>query len=177
MTKKIIFVAIIIVVLLYSYNTLIAQNSKLKVGDIVPDFSLPNQNGKTFHLKDALGQKNLVIYFYPKDDTPGCTKEACKFRDEFQDFNDLDAMVIGISSDSVSSHQEFAQKYNLPFTLLSDTDKKVRKLFGVPNFSGVIPGRVTYIVDKNGKIVYIFNSMRNAEKHIDEAKRILKSLQ
>ena len=174
MSKKYILILLFITVLVYSYQTIVAQKTKLKVGDTIPDFTLKNQKNENFHIKDYLGKFNLVIYFYPKDDTPGCTKEACKFRDEFQDFTYLDAMVIGISSDSVDSHKEFAEKYHLPFTLLADTNKKVRKLFGVPNFTGVIPGRVTYIIDKNGKIVYIFNSMRNAEKHIDEAIRILK---
>ena len=175
MTKKFLFLVLLIAIMLYSYN-LMSQKSALKVGDTIPDFSLKNQDGQLFNLKDHLGKSNLVIYFYPKDDTPGCTKEACKFRDEFQDFTDLNAKVIGISSDNVASHKAFAKKYHLPFTLLADTDKKIRKLFGVPKFTGVIPGRVTYVVDKNGKIVYIFNSMRNAEKHIDEAKRILKTL-
>ena len=174
--KKYILIVLFIAVLVYSYQTVVAQKSKLKIGDSVPNFTLKNQNGETFNINEVLGKYNLVIYFYPKDDTPGCTKEACKFRDEFQDFSDLNAKVIGISSDSVDSHKNFAKKYNLPFTLLADTNKEVRKKFGVPNFSGIIPGRVTYIVDKNGKIVYIFNSMKNAEKHIDEAKRILKSL-
>lgn len=174
--KKYILIILVIILFVYSFKTLMAQKSKLQVGDTIPDFTLKDQNGKDFHLKEYIGKSNLVIYFYPKDDTPGCTKEACKFRDEFQDFTDLNATVVGISSDSVDSHKAFALKYHLPFTLLADTDKKVRKKFGVPNFSGIIPGRVTYIVDKNGKIVYIFNSMKNAEKHIDEAKRILKSL-
>ena len=176
MIKKLFLTLMFVGILFYSFNTLIAQKSKLKIGDSVPDFTLKDQNGKDFHLKDYIGKKNLVIYFYPKDDTPGCTKEACKFRDEFQDFTDLDAMVIGISSDSVESHKAFAQKYHLPFSLLADTDKKVRKAFGVPKFSGLFPGRVTYIINKSGKVVYIFNSMNKAEKHIEEAKRILKSL-
>lgn len=175
MTKKIILILLFVVVLFYSYQTMLAQKNTLKVGDTVPDFSLKDQNETPFQLKEHLG-KPLVIYFYPKDDTPGCTKEACKFRDEFQDFTDLNAEVIGISSDSVASHKAFAEKYHLPFTLLADTDKKVRKLFGVPKFTGIIPGRVTYIIDKDGKVAYIFNSMREAEKHIDEAKRILKKL-
>ncbi len=174
--KKYILIVLLIAVLVYFYQTVVAQKSKLKIGDSIPYFTLKNQNGETFNLKDVIGKYNLVIYFYPKDDTPGCTKEACKFRDEFQDFSNLNAKVIGISSDSVDSHKDFAKKYNLPFTLLADTNKEVRKKFGVPNFSGIIPGRVTYIINKDGKVVYIFNSMKNAEKHIDEAKRILKSL-
>jgi len=145
-------------------------------GDLVPDFSLKDQNGAVFKFSDAKGQA-MVIYFYPKDDTPGCTKEACKFRDEFEVFSDLNARVIGISSDDVASHKAFADKYNLPFTLLADTEKKVRKLFNVPTFgAGLIPGRVTYIVDKNGVVRYVFNNMKQAEMHIDKSLEILKSL-
>ncbi len=175
MSKKILFIVLLIAIMLYSYN-LMSQKNSLKVGDSIPDFTLKDQDGQTFHLKEHLGKAHLIIYFYPKDDTPGCTKEACKFRDEFQDFIDLNAEVIGISSDDIASHKAFAEKYHLPFRLLADTHKKVRKLFGVPKFTGIFPGRVTYVVDKNGKIVYIFNSMRNAGKHIDEAKKVLKSL-
>ena len=158
---------------LFSVNYIMAQKSNIKVGDEVPQFTLKAQNGKDFSISDYIGKKNLVIYFYPKDDTPGCTKEACKFRDEFQDFTDLDAMVIGISSDNVASHKKFIEKYHLPFTLLADTAKKVRKLFGVPKSMGFIPGRVTYIINKKGKVIYIFNSLKDAEKHVAEAKRIL----
>ena len=149
----------------------------LKKGDKVPDFKLKNQNGELFKVADYVGKKNLVIYFYPKDDTPGCTKEACKFRDEFEVFTDLDAMVIGISGDSPESHTEFIEKYNLPFTLLSDENDEVRKAFGVKGkFMDMIPGRVTFIVDKEGTIQYVFDSMSNAEQHVDEAKMILEKL-
>ena len=170
--KKIVSL-IIILVFTFSIHKTMAQKNRVKVGDDVPLFELKNQNNKIISLKDYIGKKNLVIYFYPKDDTPGCTKEACKFRDEFEDFTSLDAMVIGISSDNVASHKKFEEKYNLPFTLLADTNKKVRKLFGVPNSMGFIPGRVTYIINKSGKVVYIFNSLKAAEKHVEEAKRFL----
>jgi len=149
----------------------------LKKGDKVPVFKLKNQNGELFQISDYIGKKNLVIYFYPKDDTPGCTKEACKFRDEFEEFTDLDAMVIGISGDSPESHTEFIEKYNLPFTLLSDENDEVRKLFGVKGkFMNMIPGRVSFVVDKKGVIQYVFDSMSNAEQHVDEAKKVLKEL-
>lgn len=152
------------------------SKNPLKVGDKVPDFSLLDQNGATFKLPDYNNQA-LVIYFYPKDDTPSCTKEACKFRDEFEVFSDLKAKVIGISSDDVPSHKAFAEKYNLPFTLLADTNKEVRKLFGVPAVgAGLIPGRVTYIIDKDGVIRYVFNNMKQAEMHIDKSLEILKTL-
>lgn len=151
--------------------------TKLEVGHKVPQFSLKDQFGNPFHLDSVLGKKNLVIYFYPKDDTPGCTKEACSFRDQYEVFEEADAIVIGISSQSVESHLAFAEKYQLNFVLLSDEEKKVRKLFGVPsNLFGFIPGRVTYVVNKEGKVVLMFNSQMQAEKHVDEALRILQQM-
>ncbi len=150
------------------------SNKPLKVGDSLPKFILKDQHGNDYNIQNDLGRKNLVIYFYPKDDTPGCTKEACKFRDDYYIFTDLNAKVIGISSDDVKSHADFAAKYNLPFTLLSDLNNGLRKEFGVPaNMFGLIPGRVTYVVGMDGKIKYIFNNLFKAEQHIEEAKRIL----
>ena len=150
---------------------------KIEVGSTVPQFTLDDQNGTPFSINSVIGKKKLVIYFYPMDDSPGCTKEACAFRDQFEVFKEADAMIIGISGQSVESHKKFAEKYHLSFTLLSDDGDKVRKLFGVPvNFLGMIPGRVTYIVDKPGKVVYVFNSQIQATKHVDEALRILKEL-
>jgi len=149
----------------------------IKVGSKIPEFSLPDQAGKMFDIKSILGSKNLIIYFYPKDDTAGCTKEACSFRDQYEDFKDSGAEVIGISSDSVNSHNKFAQKHNLSFILLSDRGGKVRKLFGVPtNFMGLVQGRVTYIVDKKGKVIHIFNSQLQATKHINESLKALKAI-
>jgi peroxiredoxin Q/BCP len=150
---------------------------KTEVGDHLPEFTLSDQDGNPFSINSVIGKKNLVIYFYPKDDSPGCTKEACAFRDQFEVFNEADARIIGISGQSVESHKKFAEKYRLSFTLLSDEGDKVRELFGVPvNFLGLLPGRVTYIIDKSGKVVYIFNSQTQAEKHVAEALRILKGL-
>ena len=149
---------------------------KIKVGSKIPSFTLPDQEGDMFSVDSVIGKKNLVIYFYPKDDTPGCTKEACTFRDQYEDFSDADALVVGISSDDVESHRKFAGKYNLPFTLLSDEGGKIRKLFGVPSsFLGMMPGRVTYIVNKKGEVIHIFNSQLNAEKHIKEALEALEN--
>jgi peroxiredoxin Q/BCP len=151
--------------------------TKIEVGSPVPQFSLPDQNGNLFSISSVLGKKNLVIYFYPKDDSPGCTKEACSFRDSFEVFTEADALIIGISGQSVESHKKFAEKYHLSFTLLSDDGDKIRGLFGVPvNFLGMIPGRVTYIADKSGKIVYIFDSQTQPTRHVEEALRILKTL-
>src|SRR5665648_1299956 len=117
------------------------------------------------------------VYKRQKDDSPGCTKEACSFRDQFEVFSEFDALVIGISAQSVKSHLDFANKYRLNYTLLSDEGNNVRKLFDVPTiFFGLLPGRVTYIANKAGKVVFIFNSQLQAEKHIEEAIRILKGL-
>ncbi len=175
--RKFIYIFVIIVAALLIKLTMTDKARKpLKIGDSVPEFSLKDQDGRLFNSTDVVGKQALVIYFYPKDDTPGCTKEACKFRDEFEVFTDLKAMVVGISSDDVASHKKFAEKYHLPFKLLADTDKKVRKLFGVPrSVLGLLPGRVTYIVDKKGLISYIFNSQFGAQKHIDEAIKALKA--
>ncbi len=177
MRKKTIIIGGLFLTIIFFINATLMKNEPIKIGDTIPSFTLKDQNGNDFSINDYIGKSVLVIYFYPKDDTPGCTKEACSFRDNFQYFTDLNTKVIGISSDSVVSHKKFAEKYRLPFTLLADTKKEVRKLFGVPKFSGFIPGRVTYIIDKNGKIIFIFNSMRNAEKHIIEAKRIIQNME
>ena len=147
----------------------------IKVGDRVPNFSLPSQTGTTVNISNLIGKKSLVIYFYPKDDTPGCTAESCAFRDSYEVFTDAGAEVIGISADSPQSHQQFAQKYNLPFTLLSDTDNRVRKLFGVPSTLFVLPGRVTYIIDKEGIVRHIFDSMLDFKAHVTESLNTIKS--
>lgn len=148
----------------------------LKVGDIIPNFTAKDANGEVFESKDVLGRKPLVIYFYPKDNTPGCTTEACSFRDQYEDFVALGAEVIGISSDSVDSHQKFSDKHRLPFLLLSDADKRIRSLFGVPSgLLGLLPGRVTYVIDKNGVIILIYDSMV-AAKHIPKALEAIKEL-
>ena len=150
----------------------------INVSDLIPEFTLLSQDGVLFDIKSVLGKKKLVIYFYPKDDSPGCTKEACYFRDLYEAFNETDAAIIGISGQSVESHKKFALKYMLSFTLLSDNRNKIRKLFGVPtNALGLLPGRVTYVADRKGKVVYIFNSQAQAERHVDEALRILKELE
>lgn len=147
----------------------------LKVGDHLPNFKAKNTDGTEFHSEDYIGKKVLVIYFYPKDETRVCTQQACSFRDNYQDFKALGAEVIGVSSDSIQSHLQFKKKYNLPFIMLSDADKSLRKLFGVPNdLLGLIPGRVTYVVDKKGTIIMVFNSM-SGTIHIEKALEILKN--
>ena len=150
---------------------------KIKKGSQIPQFSLTDQHGNIFDTRKEIGRKNLVIYFYPKDDTPGCTREACSFRDQFEDFTDLGAEVVGISADSVESHRQFAEKHRLPFRLLSDPENKARKAFGVPaDMLGLLPGRVTYIVDKVGTVQHVFKSQFNAGKHVSEARQVLKNL-
>ncbi|VXD21744.1 Alkyl hydroperoxide reductase/ Thiol specific antioxidant/ Malallergen [Planktothrix serta PCC 8927] len=148
----------------------------VKVGDIAPDFTLTSQTGESVSLKDFQGKKSVVLYFYPKDDTPGCTAEACAFRDSYQVFKDAGAEVIGISSDTAQSHQQFATKYNLPFILLSDTGNKVRQLYGVPATMWVLPGRVTYIIDQDGIVRHLFDSMLEFQRHVEEALTTLKAL-
>ncbi len=148
----------------------------INIGDMAPDFTLPSQTGAKVSLSDFRGQKNVVVYFYPKDDTPGCTAESCAFRDQYEVFKEKGAEVIGISADSPESHQKFAGRYNLPFILLSDTANQVRKLFGVPSTLGLLPGRVTYVIDKAGKVRHIFNSQLNFQGHIDESLKILQQL-
>jgi peroxiredoxin Q/BCP len=149
---------------------------ELKVGDKIPNFIAKDTNGADFDSQNIVGHKPVVIYFYPKDNTPGCTTQACSFRDQYEDFKDLGAEVIGISSDSVTSHQQFTNQYKLPFILLSDGGKKIRKLFGVPaQLFGLVPGRVTYVADKNGVIQMIFDNLM-AAKHIPKALSTIKKL-
>jgi thioredoxin-dependent peroxiredoxin len=148
----------------------------IKVGDRAPDFTLPSQMGDTVTLSEYLGKKNVVLYFYPKDETTGCTKEACAFRDSYDVFTKLDAEVLGVSGQKVESHKSFAAHHGLPFLLLADAGDKVRKLYGVPSSMGFIPGRVTYIIDKQGMVRHIFNSQTQPEKHIQEAKQVLERL-
>lgn len=149
----------------------------LNVGDQAPDFTLKTTAGETFRLADQRGKRSIVLYFYPKDDTPGCTAQACSFRDQYEDFQDLGAEVVGISSDSEASHQKFTQKHRLPFPLLADEGGQVRKLYEVPRaLLGILPGRVTFVIDKQGVIQYIFNSMNRATDHVATAKEVLQKL-
>ena len=144
----------------------------------MPQFELLDQNNQLIKLQTYFGKYNLVIYFYLKDDTPGCTKEACSFRDFYEDFVEAGAKVIGISDDSPATHAGFAKKYSLPFTLLIDHGNKVRELLGVPkSLLGLIPRRVTYVIDKKGIVRHVFISQINAEKHVHEAMEVLKQIE
>lgn len=145
----------------------------VKIGELAPDFTLPTQTGNPVTLSSFRGQKAVVLFFYPKDDTPGCTIESCAFRDRYQVFQEMGAEVIGISADSVNSHQQFATKHNLPFILASDTNNQVRQLFGVPNTLWVMPGRVTYVIDQQGIVRQIFDSMFDFQGHVEQALKVL----
>jgi thioredoxin-dependent peroxiredoxin len=152
------------------------QDSALKIGDPVPRFSLRDQNDSLFNLSDYAGKKILVIYFYPKDESSGCTKEACSFRDNYNEFIKAGAMVVGVNSGSADSHREFAQHYQLPFILLSDPGNKVLKMFGVKS-KFFITGRETFVIDKSGKIAFIFDSFLHATDHEKEALSFIKKQQ
>ena len=149
---------------------------KVNVDDSAPDFTLTSQKGENVALSQFRGKKNVVLYFYPKDETPGCTREACSFRDSYELFTDLGAEVIGVSADTVESHKAFAEHYNLPFTLLSDVDNEVRKLYGATSSLSLIPGRVTFIIDKKGVVRHVFSSQLQPEKHIEEAREVLRKI-
>lgn len=152
------------------------DKERVDIGSNAPDFMLPSQSEEMVNLRDFLGNKPVVLFFYPKDDTLGCTKEVCAFRDSFEDFRKLDAEVIGISSDSVKSHRSFAKKHDLPFTLLSDEGGKIRSLYRVPNALGLFPGRVTYVIDRDGIVRHVFSSQLGFVKHVEEALQALRSI-
>ena len=150
--------------------------AKVNVGEKAPDFQLPNQDGDIISLSDYYNKKNVVLFFYPKDFSPGCTTQACLFRDNYEDFTDMGAEVVGISSDSVESHKKFLDEYLLPFQLLSDEEGKVRKGYGSTKGYGFLPGRYTFIIDKEGIVRHIFTSETDMKKHIDEALRVLRAI-
>ncbi len=146
----------------------------IRAGDVAPDFTLPQQDGSQFRLADALAKGAVVLYFYPKDDTPGCTVEACSFRDAYEDFKDAGAQVVGVSSDAADAHRAFVDKHKLPFTLLSDVGSRIRKLYGVPSTLWVLPGRVTYVIGAGGVVLHVFDSQMNPAKHVSEAIAVLR---
>jgi peroxiredoxin Q/BCP len=148
---------------------------RVQVGEAAPDFTLPAQSGAPVSLGDLLNEKDIVLYFYPRNNTAVCTAEACAFRDSYELFTDAGAEVIGISSDSVESHQQFAAAHQLPFPLLSDEDGLIRKRYGVPTAFG-LPGRVTYVIDRRGVVRHICFSQFTSQKHVDEALETLRLL-
>jgi peroxiredoxin Q/BCP len=153
-----------------------SRDDAISVGDQAPDFSLTSAGGETVRLSDYRGKSEVVLYFYPKDDTPGCTTEACTFRDSYESFRDAGAEVIGVSSDSSDSHRGFAQKHRLPFVLLSDADGSVRKQYGVPKTLGLVPGRTTYLIDRDGIVRHVFSSQFQPLRHVAETLEVLKRL-
>jgi peroxiredoxin Q/BCP len=150
-----------------------AGETGVKAGDPAPDFTLRDANDQDVRLADFAGRP-VVLYFYPKDDTPGCTKEACSFRDQYEDFQQAGAVVIGVSSDSPESHRKFAAKHRLPFALLADRGGHVRKRYGVPATLGLLPGRVTFVIDAGGVVRHVFNSQLDATRHVMEALDVLR---
>lgn len=148
----------------------------LTVGSSAPLFTLPDQDGHPVVLAEALKVGPVVVYFYPRDDTPGCTAQACKFRDGYADFSDAGAQVLGISADTVDSHKKFAERYRLPFRLLADTDDAVHTAYGVQAALGLIRGRVTYVIDSTGVIRHVFEDRLHATAHVSDALHVLRTL-
>lgn len=166
--KNLFFAGVFMMLFVAAYGHAKNGDKTLAVGDPVPSFTLLDQDGKTFNVKDYIGKKVLVIYFYPKDESMVCTKEACAFRDSFDSFSKAGAMVIGVNGGTVASHKEFQQHYKLPFTLLSDPDNKIYNLFGVKG-KMFFTGRETFVVDLKGKIVYTHEAMMQGKEHADDA--------
>lgn len=145
----------------------------VQVGQVAPDFALVDTEGQTVRLSDYRGKSSVVLFFYPKDNSPACSAEACTFRDSYQDFVDTGAEVFGISDDSEAEHRKFSTRFGLPFKLLVDPRGQTRKTYGVPKTLGLIPGRVTYVVDPEGIVRHIFNSQFQPAKHVAEALQVL----
>jgi peroxiredoxin Q/BCP len=150
--------------------------SSIQVGDAAPDFTAEAQTGETVRLADFRGRQAVVLFFYPRDNTPTCTAEACAFRDAFEDFVAAGAVVIGVSGDSLQRHRGFAERQRLPFLLVSDADGAIRQAFGVPRTLVLMPGRVTYVIDRQGIVRHIFNSAFAAGQHVTEALAMVRQL-
>jgi peroxiredoxin Q/BCP len=153
-----------------------ASSIGVRVGDPAPDFILPSATGELHRLGDFRGMSEVVLFFYPRDNSPACTAEACSFRDRYEAFREVGAEVIGVSADSDESHRRFAGRHRLPFRLLSDADGSLRALYGVPRTLGLIPGRVTYLIDKQGIVRHIFSSQLQPARHVEEALRVLEEM-
>ena len=150
--------------------------AKITTGDRAPQVTFSLHTGERRALESYRGHHAVVVYFYPKDYTPICTREACAFRDAYEDFVDAGAVVIGVSADSDQSHRSFAQFHRLPFLLASDVDDAIRNAFAVPKTLGILPGRVTYIIDKQGTVRHVFNAQFLGERHVKEALEIVREL-
>lgn len=149
----------------------------LNTGDQAPDFTLTSQSGESVRLSSFQGKQSVVLFFYPRDFSPGCTKEVCHFRDSYEEFSKLGAQVIGISSNDQASHEKFASQYKVPYLLLTDPGASVRDAYGVKKTFGLLPGRATFVIDKNGTVRHIYSSQMNPDRHIDEALAALRKLQ
>jgi peroxiredoxin Q/BCP len=148
----------------------------IQVGDRAPDFTTTTTDGRTLRLSDFLGRRAVVLFFYPKDGTPVCTKEACAFRDSYERFAEAGAEVIGVSADSDEKHREFAAEHRLPFPLVSDTGGALRKAFGVPRpLLGLLPGRATYVIDKQGTVRLTFSALFASDEHVRQALEAVQS--
>jgi|SRR5687768_16365552 peroxiredoxin Q/BCP len=148
----------------------------IQVGDAAPHFTAEAHSGQQLSLSDYRGQQVVVLFFYPSDGTPVCTAEACAFRDSFADFAAAGAVVIGVSGDSPDSHRKFVADHRLPFVLVTDREGAIRKSFGVPRTLGIFPGRVTYVIDKQGIVRLLFNSQLAANRHVAEALAAVREL-
>ncbi len=153
-----------------------ADDKRLQVGDMAPDFTLPATTGELVSLANFRGRADVVLFFYPKDNSPACSAEACAFRDSYEAFRDLGAEVIGVSRDSSQSHRRFAERLRLPFVLLSDTDGAVQARYGVSKTFGIIPGRVSFLIDREGIVRHVFASQFLFTKHVSEAVAVLQRL-
>lgn len=149
----------------------------IAVGQRAPDFTLPSTTGAPLTLSTFFNRRTVVLFFYPQDDTPGCTAEACTFRDTHEAFAAAGAEVIGISSDSIPSHEQFARKHRLPMTLVSDAGGAVRALYGVRSTLGLLPGRATFVIDRTGTVRHVFVSQFRVKQHVNEALEIVKKLE
>ena len=152
------------------------MGKSIDVGDLAPDFTLPMQDGSEVSLGSLVARGPLVLFFYPRDETSGCTAEACSFRDAHEDFLEAGAVVCGISSDDVASHGRFAVRHRLPYTLLADLGGKVREAFGVKKTLGLIPGRVTYVIDQDRRVRHVHSAQVAATSHVGEALAMVKKL-
>lgn len=166
-------VVVLVIGLLYGSEFM---GGGVEVGERGPEFEATAHTGEKVRLADYRGKSAVVVYFYPKDNTAGCTAQACSFRDSYEAFTEAGAVVIGVSGDSFESHEQFAQTQRLPFLLVSDADGKLRKAFGVPKTLGIIPGRVTYVIDKEGIVRMKFNSQLDPKRHITEALAVVRGL-
>lgn len=142
-----------------------------------PNATFLKSDGSKVSLSELTGQKTIVLFFYPKDRTSGCTAEACSFRDSYEDFKTAGADVIGVSADDAASHEDFKGKYKLPFTLLTDSGGEAAKAMGIKKTLGLIPGRVTFVIDRKGQVVHRFESQLRATQHVDEALQVVKTLE